>query len=100
MAGEHRTLIDQYRAYTYPYRTSLRIADIRGETKRRAIEGHIHYIQSFCYRQLQDRAIRRACDVPVLALEFDRPGVLDGRSLTRIEAFLEVLAGRGQGAGR
>ena len=33
--------------------------------------------------------------VPVLALEFDRPGRLDGRSLTRLEAFIEVLEGRG-----
>jgi benzoyl-CoA reductase/2-hydroxyglutaryl-CoA dehydratase subunit BcrC/BadD/HgdB len=99
MPGECESLVEQYRAYTYPYRTSMRIADIGGETSKRGVDGHIHYIQSFCYRQLQDRAVKRALDVPVLALEFDRPGVIDGRSLTRIEAFLEVLEGRDQ-AGR
>jgi benzoyl-CoA reductase/2-hydroxyglutaryl-CoA dehydratase subunit BcrC/BadD/HgdB len=94
MPGPHGTLVEQYLAYTYPYRTSLRVADIIREVKARRIDGILHYIQSFCFRQLQDRAVRRASEVPVLALEFDRPGAADGRSLTRIEAFLEVLEGR------
>lgn len=94
MPGDHGSLVEQYLAYTYPYRTAMRVADIRRETSNRRIDGHVHYVQSFCYRQLQGRAIKREADVPVLALEFDRPGRMDGRSLTRIEAFLELLDGR------
>ena len=94
MPGEHPTLVEQYLAYTYPYRTGMRVADIKKETAKRSIDGHVHYVQSFCYRQLQGRAVKRAAAVPVLALEFDRPGRLDGRSLTRIEAFLELLEAR------
>lgn len=94
MPGPHETLVEEYLAYTYPYTTRMRLADIRGEVARRRLDGLVHYIQSFCYRQLQDRAVRREASVPVVALEFDRTGVLDGRSLTRVEAFLEVLEGR------
>jgi len=94
MPGRHRDLVEQYLAYTYPYRTALRVADIRRETARRKIDGLVHYVQSFCYRQLQDRAVKKAAGAPVLALEFDRPGRLDARSMTRIEAFLELLEAR------
>ncbi len=94
MPGRHEGLVEQYLAYTYPYQTSLRIADITSETKRRGLDGLVHYVQSFCFRQLQDRMIRRAAGVPVLAVEFDRPGQVDGRSLTRVEAFVELLEGR------
>ncbi|MCD6406217.1 MAG: 2-hydroxyacyl-CoA dehydratase [Planctomycetes bacterium] len=94
MPGPRDSLVDEYLAYTYPYGTRMRIADIRQEVATRRIDGLIHYIQSFCYRQLQDRAIRRACGVPVLSLEFDRPGRPGGRSLTRMEAFMELLEGR------
>lgn len=100
MPGEHSSLVEQYLAYTYPYRTAMRIADIKTETRSRSIDGHLHYIQSFCYRQLQDRALKREVGAPVMALEFDRPGPLDGRSLTRIEAFLELLEGAGTAGGK
>jgi len=94
MPGAHRSLVEQYLAYTYPYQTPLRLADITREVSVRRVDGLVHYIQSFCFRQLQDRMIRARVGVPVLALEFDRPGKLDGRSLTRIDAFLELLEGR------
>lgn len=94
MPGRYDSLVEEYLAYTYPYGTRMRIADIKKEVAARHIDGLIHYIQSFCYRQLQDRAIRRECAVPVLALEFDRPGRPGGRSLTRMEAFMELLEGR------
>jgi len=86
------TLIEQYRQYTYPYDVFARIDDIVREVKRRHVGGAIHYVQSFCFRQVQDVLIRRALDVPLLTLECDRPGPLDSRTLTRIEAFLEMLA--------
>lgn len=94
MPGDRGSLVEQYLAYTYPYRTAMRVADIKRETVNRRIDGHVHYVQSFCYRQLQGRAIKRGAGAPVLALEFDRPGRMDGRSLTRIEAFLELLEGK------
>ncbi len=94
MPGRHGSLVEQYLAYTYPYRTALRTADIAREVELRRLDGLVHYVQSFCYRQLQDRMIRAAAGAPVLALEFDRPGRVDGRSMTRIEAFLELLEGR------
>ena len=97
MPGAHRSLVDQYLAYTYPYHTRGRIEDILAETKRRKLDGLVHYIQSFCFRQLQDRMIRSASPVPVLSLEFDRPGRVDARSLTRIEAFVELLEARASG---
>jgi len=99
MPPPHENLVDQYLAYTYPYATAMRIADITRETSRRRLDGLVHYIQSFCFRQLQDRMIRRAVALPVLGLEFDRPGRVDGRSLTRMEAFVEVLEGRRAAAG-
>lgn len=84
-------LVAQYLAYTYPYGVDGRLEDIRRAVRERRLDGLIHYVQSFCYRHIQDRLLREGLDVPVLTLEFDRPGPLDGRSATRIEAFLEML---------
>jgi len=91
MLPESHSLSEQYLQYTYPYGVAPRIADIRQEVSRRRIDGLIHYVQSFCFRHIQDRLIRQAAGVPVLTLEYDRPGPLDGRSRTRLEAFLEML---------
>ncbi|NIA20376.1 MAG: 2-hydroxyacyl-CoA dehydratase [Anaerolineaceae bacterium] len=85
------TLTEQYLGYTYPYGVAGRIADIREQVARRRIDGLIHYVQSFCFRHIQDRLIRQAVELPVLTLEYDRPGALDGRSRTRLEAFVELL---------
>ncbi|MBN2581532.1 MAG: 2-hydroxyacyl-CoA dehydratase [Planctomycetes bacterium] len=91
MLPESASLVEQYLHYTYPYGVAARIADIRQEVARRRLDGLIHYVQSFCFRHIQDRLIRQAVGVPVLTLEYDRPGPLDGRSRTRLEAFLELL---------
>lgn len=85
-------LVEQYARFTYPYDVFGRIEDIRREIRRRRIEGVVHYVQSFCFRQAQDAILRRALDIPLLTLECDRPGPLDARTLTRLEAFLEMLA--------
>ena len=85
-------LVEQYARYTYPYDIFHRLEDIRREIARRRLDGVIHYVQSFCFRYTQDTLIRRHLDVPVLALECDRPGPLDARTQTRVEAFLEMLA--------
>jgi len=87
-------LTEQYLRYTYPYGVAMRIEDIRAQVEHRRLDGLVHYVQSFCFRHLQDRLIREALGVPVLTLEIDRPGPLDGRGRTRIEAFLEVLRGK------
>jgi benzoyl-CoA reductase/2-hydroxyglutaryl-CoA dehydratase subunit BcrC/BadD/HgdB len=71
-----------------------RIADIRREIERRRIHGVIHYVQAFCFRQMEDLILRKTLGVPVLTLEGDRPGPVDARTATRLESFLEMLASR------
>ncbi len=93
-------LVAQYLAYTYPYGVAGRIEDIRPAVRERRLDGLIHYVQSFCYRHIQDRLLREGLDVPVLTLEFDRPGPVDGPSRTRIEAFLELFGSRAAGVGK
>jgi benzoyl-CoA reductase/2-hydroxyglutaryl-CoA dehydratase subunit BcrC/BadD/HgdB len=84
-------LTEQYRRYTYPYAVFQRLDDIVAEVRARRIDAVVHYVQSFCFRGIQDRLVRRGLEVPILTLESDRPGPLDARSLTRIEAFMEML---------
>ncbi|MFP4057632.1 MAG: 2-hydroxyacyl-CoA dehydratase family protein [Candidatus Brocadiia bacterium] len=91
MPGPSATLLDQYLRYTYPYDIFHRLEDIERECRRRRLDGVVHYVQSFCYRQVQDRLIRERLDLPVLTLECDRPGPLDAASRTRLEAFVEML---------
>lgn len=87
-------LLQQYRRYTYPYDIFGRLEDIRQEIARRRIDGIIHYVQSFCFRQIQDILLKRAVDVPVLTMEGDKPAPLDARSRLRLEAFVETLVAR------
>lgn len=94
MPAPSASLLEQYLAYTYPYDIFGRLEDIQREVARRRAHGVIHYVQSFCFRQVQDVLLRRALNVPLLTLECDRPGPLDSRTMTRIEAFLEMLSAR------
>lgn len=87
----HADLVEQYRVYTYPYDIFHRLEDILPELERRRIDGVIHYVQSFCFRQIEDMIIRKKCPLPVLTLEGDKPLPLDARSRIRIEGFLEML---------
>lgn len=84
-------LVEQYALYTYPYDIFARIEDIRAEVERRSIKGIIHYVQSFCFRQIQDLIVRKSIDVPILTLEGDTPSRLDARTKVRIESFVEML---------
>jgi benzoyl-CoA reductase/2-hydroxyglutaryl-CoA dehydratase subunit BcrC/BadD/HgdB len=93
MPAPSASLLEQYAAYTYPYDVFYRIEDVVRECRRRGVQGVIHYVQSFCFRQLQDRLIRERVGLPVLTLECDRPGPLDASSWTRLEAFVEMLRG-------
>jgi benzoyl-CoA reductase/2-hydroxyglutaryl-CoA dehydratase subunit BcrC/BadD/HgdB len=82
---------EQYLRFTYPYEVFFRLEDIRLETARRGVDGFIHYTQTFCFRQIEDKILRHSLPKPVLTLEGDRPEPLDARTETRIEAFLEML---------
>jgi benzoyl-CoA reductase/2-hydroxyglutaryl-CoA dehydratase subunit BcrC/BadD/HgdB len=90
-------LVDKYLAYTYPYHIKHRLADIKAEIGRRGVDGVIHYVQSFCFRQIEDIIVRKELDLPVLTLEGNRPGKIDLRTRMRIEAFLDMLRYLGQG---
>ena len=94
MPAPTEALVEQYLAYTYPYSFFERLADIRGEVPRRGVRGVVHYVQSFCFRQIEDILLREEVGVPVLTLEGDSPGPVDGRTRIRIEAFVEMLRGR------
>jgi benzoyl-CoA reductase/2-hydroxyglutaryl-CoA dehydratase subunit BcrC/BadD/HgdB len=85
------SMVDQYLAYTYPYDIFHRIAYITPELERRGIHGVVHYVQSFCHRQIQDLVIRKMLPVPVLTIEGDQPGKTDERTRIRIQAFVELL---------
>ncbi len=87
-------LLTQYQRYTYPYDIHGRLEDIQTEKVNRQLEGIIHYVQSFCFRQIYDHIIRDSLDCPVLTLEGDRPGCLTGRDKLRLEAFAETLEAR------
>jgi benzoyl-CoA reductase/2-hydroxyglutaryl-CoA dehydratase subunit BcrC/BadD/HgdB len=84
-------LVEQYLLYTYPYTIEGRIRDIRRAMALRELDGLIHYTQTFCYRQIYDILLRDALLIPILTLEGDGPGPLDGRSALRIETFVEML---------
>ncbi len=87
-------LVEQYRRYTYPYSVFGRLEDIGRNVEVRRIEGLIHYVQSFCFRQIEDMLVKRAMKLPVLTLEGDAPGPLDARNRLRLEAFVETLQAR------
>lgn len=84
-------LVEQYRLYTYPYGVFQRIEDIKKEIERRNLDGIIHYVQSFCFRQIEDMIFREKLDIPILTIEGDKPGKLDARTKLRMDSFLEML---------
>ncbi|CAG0963953.1 2-hydroxyacyl-CoA dehydratase [Geobacter sp.] len=86
-------MVEQYRTYTYPYDIFHRLADILMELERRKVDAVIHYVQSFCFRQIEDMIVRQKVPLPILTLEGDKPTALDARTKIRIEGFLEMLAG-------
>jgi len=84
-------IVEQYRKYTYPYRVWGRIEDMAAAVEERSIAGIIHYVQSFCYRQMEDVIVREELGCPVLTLEGDVPGPLDARTQVRVESFIDML---------
>jgi benzoyl-CoA reductase/2-hydroxyglutaryl-CoA dehydratase subunit BcrC/BadD/HgdB len=94
MPGKTYEIVDQYLEYTYPYHIRFRLEDIKREIRRRRLDGIIHYVQAFCFRQIEDMIIRNELDLPVLTIEGNRPGRIDVRTKIRIEAFLDMLRAR------
>jgi benzoyl-CoA reductase/2-hydroxyglutaryl-CoA dehydratase subunit BcrC/BadD/HgdB len=84
-------IVEQYRLYTYPYGVFGRIEDIQAEIERRNLDGLVHYVQSFCFRQIEDMIFRQKLDIPILTIEGDKPGKIDARTKLRIDSFLEML---------
>jgi benzoyl-CoA reductase/2-hydroxyglutaryl-CoA dehydratase subunit BcrC/BadD/HgdB len=83
--------VHRYAEYTYPYDVFGRLEDIQKQANDRKLDGIIHYVQSFCYRQIQDIIMKQRLDLPILAIEGDGPSNIDARTKIRIESFLEML---------
>jgi len=96
MPFETTDIVEQYLLYTYPYSIFTRLEDITREIRARRIDGLIHYVQSFCFRQVQDIILRQEIKIPILTIEGDRPAPLDARTRLRLESFVEMLRHRGQ----
>ena len=90
-----RDLVEKYRLYSYPYSIFYRLEDIQREAKRRRLAGLIHYVQSFCFRQVEDIILRKHLDIPVLTVELDHSARLDARTKMRLENFVSMLEGYG-----
>lgn len=86
-----KDLLDQNLCYTYPYSFYGRVQDIQEQAQVRRLDGFIHYVQAFCHHQLEDYGFRQHLKLPVLTLEGDQVGKLDGRTKTRLETFVQML---------
>jgi benzoyl-CoA reductase/2-hydroxyglutaryl-CoA dehydratase subunit BcrC/BadD/HgdB len=84
----------RYLDYTYPYGIFPRIRDIKKNIRERHIAGLVHYVQTFCHRQIQDLQFKNCLDIPILTIEGDTPQELDERSKIRLESFIEMLNSR------
>lgn len=86
-----RDLADQYLAFTYPYSVAGRAREIEREAGLRALDGIVHYVQSFCHRNMEDVIFSRALGLPLLTVECDCPGGLGATARSRLENFVQVL---------
>jgi benzoyl-CoA reductase/2-hydroxyglutaryl-CoA dehydratase subunit BcrC/BadD/HgdB len=86
-----RDLVEQYLAYTYPYSVRGRADDINRQSEARRLDGLVHYVQSFCHRNMEDVIFSRALKLPALTIECDCPGTLGATAMARLENFIQVL---------
>ncbi|PKK92213.1 MAG: 2-hydroxyglutaryl-CoA dehydratase [Candidatus Wallbacteria bacterium HGW-Wallbacteria-1] len=91
MIGGQDNLVERYFAYTYPYSFHGRVRDIRAEAGRRKLHGVISYVQSFCFRQLEQTILKDLVGLPVLTVEASDPGPVDSRTVMRLEAFIDMI---------
>jgi len=81
-------MVDAYHQYTYPYTFGERLNDIKKAVKERELDCLIHYVQSFCFHQIEDRILKDELgDFPVLTLEGDHPAPLGGNEKLKLESF-------------
>ncbi len=92
------TLAGQYLRYTYPYDIGPRIGDIGEQVSKRSIDGILHYVQSFCHRQMEDLIFRERLKIPILTVEGDSPRPVDARTKIRLESFIKMIAERKEAA--
>jgi len=91
LPGYRGDFVHAYAKYTYPLSVFKRIEDIKTEISLRGIHGIIHYVQSFCFRGIEDILFRKHLDVPILTIEGESSFELDERTKLRIEAFIKML---------
>lgn len=84
-------IYNMYLNFTYPYGINFRLKDIKKQIELRELDGIIHYVQAFCYRGIEDMIVKQELDIPVLTIEGDLPGNIDGRTRLRIESFIDML---------
>lgn len=84
-------IVEQYMDYTYPYTVAARALDINNQARLRRLDGIVHYVQSFCHRNLEDVLFRRLLSRPLLTVECDCPGGLGAQARSRLENFIHVL---------
>ncbi len=87
--GIGRDLYGAYHNYTYPYSFQNRLKDIKKAIKERELDCLIHYVQSFCFHQIEDRMLKNELgDFPVLTIEGDYPAPLNENDRLKIESFI------------
>jgi benzoyl-CoA reductase/2-hydroxyglutaryl-CoA dehydratase subunit BcrC/BadD/HgdB len=91
MPDPARDIVEQYLHYTYPYSLHARSEDINRESGKRSLDGLVHYVQSFCHRNLEDVVFTRALSAPLLTVECDCPGELGAAATSRLESFIQVI---------
>jgi len=84
-------LVDQYLAFTYPYKVFDRLEDIKREIEIRKIDGIISYSQAFCHRQIDNILLKKYLKLPFLTIEGDQPTKLDERTKLRLESFFDLI---------
>jgi benzoyl-CoA reductase/2-hydroxyglutaryl-CoA dehydratase subunit BcrC/BadD/HgdB len=93
---DSQDLVEKYLLYSYPYSIFYRLEDIKREMERRRLDGVLHYVQSFCFRQVEDMILRQSLHLPILTVELDHSVRLDARTRMRLENFVSMLKGKGE----
>ncbi len=87
--GAGKSLYEAYHNYTYPYSFKNRLEDIKKAIEERELDCIIHYVQSFCFHQIEDRMLKNELgDFPVLTIEGDYPAPLNENDRLKIESFI------------
>lgn len=85
------SLAERYSLFTYPGPFRMRFEDITKQLKERKVDGVIHYVQSFCFRAMEDKLLRNWSSMPVITIEGDKTGNIDARTRMRLENFVFML---------